>query len=97
MLPGQTKTLDPKAADTEALITFYSSLREQKPESEMAARFCVQHGLLEEDEAAELCKKFAINKKGGSASKPKPKPKKVRRAPAPRDLQTTLSNPPVAR
>ena len=50
-LPGQTKELPEAAADTEALKTFYSTLYEQRPDSEMAARFLMQHGLLEEDEA----------------------------------------------
>ena len=79
MKPGQTKTLDPNAADTESLTTFYETLYEARPDSEMAARFLVQYGLLDEDEASRLCKKYGIAKKGGKAaassggSKPKSK------------------------
>ena len=73
-LPGQTKELAENAADTEALTIFYTTLYQQRPDSEMAAKFLLQHGLLEEDEATRLVKKFG--KSGGSskaASKPKPK------------------------
>ena len=31
---------------TDALRSFYTSLKEQVPGSEMATRWCVQHGLL---------------------------------------------------
>ena len=41
-LPGQTKMLDPGAADTDALICFYSTLHQQRPESEMASRWLLQ-------------------------------------------------------
>ena len=45
-LPGQTKELSESAADTEALKCFYETLYEQRPDSEMAAKFLLQHGLL---------------------------------------------------
>ena len=63
--PGQTKELDPNAADTEALTTFYETLYEQRPDSEMAARWLLQHGLLPEDDIAKVLKKYG---KGGSAN-----------------------------
>ena len=72
-LPGQTKELPEAAADTEALKTFYSTLYEQRPGSEMAARFLLQHGLLEHDDAVRLNKKLGKGtaaKSGSSSSKP---------------------------
>ena len=58
------------AADTEALTTFYTSLYEQRPDSEMAARFLLQHGLLPggEEEALKLQKKFGKAGAGKAAS-----------------------------
>ena len=47
-LPGQTKDLNMDASDSAALKIFYESLYKQKPESEMAQKFLLQHGLLEE-------------------------------------------------
>jgi hypothetical protein len=67
-LPGQTKELNPNAPDTEALVTFYETLYQQRPDSEMAARFLLQHGLLPEDEAKKLVKKFGVKKGGGGSS-----------------------------
>lgn len=84
MKPGQTKTLPPNATDTEALISFYQSLHEQRPNSEMAQRFLMVHGLFEDDEeAARVAKKLgkaakaATKSSGGGGSSSKPK-KKVR-------------------
>ena len=79
-MPGQTKALDPNAADTDALTLFYESLHKQRPESEMAQRWLLQHGLLPEDEAAKLAKLFGkagASKSSGGGSKAPPK-RKVR-------------------
>ena len=71
MLPGQTKKLDYKAAETEAIVTFYSSLHKQRPDSEMAQRFMVQHGLLPADEALAICERLGINNKVGNKTEKK--------------------------
>uniref|UniRef100_A0A7S3AI78 Uncharacterized protein n=1 Tax=Haptolina ericina TaxID=156174 RepID=A0A7S3AI78_9EUKA len=63
-LPGQTKSLDPNAADTDALTLFYESLHKQRPDSEMASRWLLQYGLLPHDEAAKLHKEL-----GGKVTK----------------------------
>lgn len=63
-LPGQTKSLDPNATDTDALILFYESLHKQRPDSDMARRWLMQHGLLPHEEAAKLQKEL-----GGRAVK----------------------------
>ena len=65
-MPGQTKELPPNAADTEALITFYESLYQQRPDSKMAADFLLKHGLLEYDVAEDLHKKM-LKQAGKSA------------------------------
>ena len=70
--PGQTKELNPTAADTEALTIFYETLYEQKPDSRMAQEFLLKHGLLPWKEAEAVNKKLG-SKASSSASKPKPK------------------------
>ena len=81
-LPGQTKELDPNAADTEALTNFYQSLLRQRPESEMAQRWLLQYGLLPggEDEAKAMIKKL-----GQSAPSSKPTAAKKPSKPAAND------------
>ena len=78
-LPGQKRDT-PEEGDS--LRKFYTSLRKQKPESEMAEVWLMEHGLLPEEEAHDAYKrmlkrkgKTAPAKKsgGGSASKPRPK------------------------
>ena len=71
--------LNPTAPDTEALTTFYTTLYQQRPNSEMAAKFLLQHGLLPggEDEAKRLVKKFG--KAGSSSKSAAPAKRKVRR------------------
>ena len=64
--PGQTKELNPNAPDTEALTIFYETLYQQRPDSEMAQRFLVQHGLLPEDEAKKLVKVLGVKAKSSS-------------------------------
>jgi len=75
-MPGQTKELSASAADSEALKSFYSSLHEQRPDSEMASRWLLQHGLLERDEAEKLAKQFkkpAPSKSAPSKTAKRPK------------------------
>ena len=43
--PGQTKSLSANAADTDGVTLFYQSLYKQRPDSEMAQRWLLQHGL----------------------------------------------------
>jgi len=64
-MPGQTKELDLKAPDAEALKIFYTTLHSQRPESEMAIKWLLQHGLLERDEA-ERQSKLLLKGKGKS-------------------------------
>eukprot|EP00959_Pyramimonas_sp_CCMP1952_P259063 5416162-Pyramimonas_sp.AAC.1 len=47
-LPGQKR--DPPD-ENDSQRKFYVSLRQQKPSSEMAEVWCMEHGLLDEDEA----------------------------------------------
>ncbi|GAB4813504.1 hypothetical protein N2152v2_000550 [Parachlorella kessleri] len=47
-LPGQTRDTPP---ENEPLRKFYTSLLEQRPDSEMAMKWCVQHGLLPAEKA----------------------------------------------
>ena len=65
--------------ETDSLRKFYSSLRLQKPESEMAEMWLMEHGLLPEDEQKKAYKKMlarkgksAPAKRPASASKPRP-------------------------
>uniref|UniRef100_A0A7S0IRY2 Uncharacterized protein n=1 Tax=Calcidiscus leptoporus TaxID=127549 RepID=A0A7S0IRY2_9EUKA len=59
-MPGQTKELDSNAPDSTALKIFYSTLHTQRPESELASRWLLQHGLLEHDEAERQCKLLKV-------------------------------------
>lgn len=65
--------------ETDSLRKFYSSLRVQKPESEMAEMWLMEHGLLPEEEQKKAYKKMlarkgksAPAKRPASASKPRP-------------------------
>uniref|UniRef100_A0A7S4BHQ1 Uncharacterized protein n=1 Tax=Chrysotila carterae TaxID=13221 RepID=A0A7S4BHQ1_CHRCT len=75
-MPGQTKELDMSAADAEALRIFYSTLHTQRPESEMASKWLLQHGLLERDEAEQLSKLLLKNQKKPSSTGSKPAAKR---------------------
>lgn len=55
-LPGQTKETP---VETDPLRMFYSSLLEQRPESEMAEKWCLQHGLIDKARVEEVAKKYA--------------------------------------
>lgn len=100
---GQTKELNPTAPDTEALTTFYTTLYQQRPDSEMAARFLMQHGLLPDEDLKAVFKKYgkgssSSSKSGGSSSQVKKKPaanddddfqkKPAKKAPAPKKPPT---------
>ncbi|KAL6755408.1 hypothetical protein V8C86DRAFT_223593 [Haematococcus lacustris] len=54
-MPGQTRDTPP---ETDSLRKFYTSLLEQKSDSAMAKKWCLQHGLLELDEAEALLKEL---------------------------------------
>jgi len=62
-LPGQTKELNMDAVDSQALKTFYESLYKQIPDSEMAKKFLLQHGLLEKGDAEKVYKQLNNGKK----------------------------------
>ena len=51
-LPGQTKELDENASDGQALKIFYTTLYKEKPQSELAAKWLLQHGLHDDKETA---------------------------------------------
>eukprot|EP00877_Chromochloris_zofingiensis_P000461 jgi/Chrzof1/10415/UNPLg00339.t1 len=55
-MPGQTRDTP---AENDSLRKFYTTLLEQNPDSEMAKRWCVIHGLLSREEAEEW---VAVNK-----------------------------------
>ena len=44
---------------------FYESLYSQKPESQMAEKWCLEHGLLSEEEAKKLADKYKRKKQLG--------------------------------
>ena len=79
-LPGQKRDT-PDEADS--LRKFYVSLRTQKPESEMAETWLMEHGLLPEEEAKKAYKKWLAKRGrngppakksgvgGGGSSRPK--------------------------
>ena len=60
VLPGQ-KNPTPPAGD--ATRAFYESLLEQKPNSLMAMKYCVEYGCLDADKAKEINKILETNKK----------------------------------
>ncbi|GAB5031708.1 dna ligase 1-like [Nannochloropsis oceanica] len=51
---------------------FYESLYEQNPESFMAQEYCVQYGILEEDEAMKIFKRVQARKAKGAIYSPSP-------------------------
>ena len=60
ILPGQ-KFSTPPAGD--ATRAFYESLLEQRPDSMMAKKYCVEYGCLEPDKAIEYSKEIEKKKK----------------------------------
>ena len=71
-LAGQTKELDLKAPDAEALQIFYTSLLEEKPDSEMALKWMLQHGLHDSETAKKLAAKFGARTKSQGNNKKAP-------------------------
>jgi aryl-alcohol dehydrogenase-like predicted oxidoreductase len=57
--PGQ-KYETPPAKD--ALRAFYTTLLEQRPDSQMALKWCLEHGLLSDAKATEAVLMFQIQK-----------------------------------
>lgn len=75
-LPGQTKELDENASDGQALKIFYTTLYKEKPQSELAAKWLLQHGLHDDKEtAAKLAKRFGAKCNGDTKPRPPPKRK----------------------
>ena len=60
ILPGQ-KFSTPPAGD--ATRAFYESLLEQRPDSMMAKKYCVEYGCLDNDKALEFIKELEMKKK----------------------------------
>ena len=60
ILPGQ-KNPTPPAGD--ATRAFYESLLEQRPDSLMAKKYCVEYGCLDADKATEYMKELEKKKK----------------------------------
>ena len=92
-LPGHTKTLSENATDSEALRIFYTSLYEQRPDSEMAQRFLVQHGLLPRHKAQEICERLKI----GVQKEERQQPCKGKQSSTERKQPSSKSNTPQQR
>ena len=60
ILPGQKNSTPPAGDATRA---FYESLLEQRPDSLMAKKYCVEYGCLEPDKANEFIKELEKKKK----------------------------------
>ncbi len=60
ILPGQNFSTPPAGDATRA---FYESLLEQRPDSMMAKKYCVEYGCLEPDKAIEYAKEIEKKKK----------------------------------
>ena len=83
-MPGQTKELDMgtvNSASNEANLTFYETLHQQRPKSEMAIRWLLQHGKLPLDEAKLWSKKLGTAKKATAVASSSKTKLKVREAP----------------
>lgn len=77
-----TKTGQKKETPEEldGLRLFYESLHREKPDSEMAARWCIQHGIFEDDVHNKLVKKWGV----GPGTKAAPAAKKDTTASTPK-------------
>ena len=60
ILPGQKNSTPPAGDATRA---FYESLLEQRPDSIMAKKYCVEYGCLDPDKANEFLKELEKKKK----------------------------------
>mmetsp|Transcript_6782 Transcript_6782/g.15003 ORF Transcript_6782/g.15003 Transcript_6782/m.15003 type:complete len:345 (-) Transcript_6782:711-1745(-) len=79
-MPGQTRDTPP---ETDSLRKFYTSLLQQRADSDMARKWCLQHGLLDREEAEEYLEK--LGKKGiKSPTKAEPRKASAPRPPAKR-------------
>ncbi|CAE7651706.1 ATG18A [Symbiodinium pilosum] len=66
MLPLPRKHLTPPVADPTR--AFYESLLEEKPDSAIAVRFCVEHGVKPLEEHKKLLKKYNLLREKGAFS-----------------------------
>lgn len=57
--PWQTKPTPP---ESDSLCKFYTSLLRQKPDSQMAMKWCLERGLLSERKSLEVMMALGINK-----------------------------------
>ncbi|TDH71715.1 hypothetical protein CCR75_007512 [Bremia lactucae] len=74
--PGQKHpTPSPGFADR----VFYESLLQQRPESRMAQKWCLEYGVLEWKEAEKLCKKLGVSANVDLPVQP-PKLKKLKKS-----------------
>ncbi|KAL3131344.1 hypothetical protein ABBQ38_000630 [Trebouxia sp. C0009 RCD-2024] len=71
--PGQTRETP---SEIDPLRRFYTTLREQRPDSEMAKKWCLIHGVLDDEDAEQIAAELKL-KKGQLRSPSKP----VSRAP----------------
>jgi hypothetical protein len=84
-LPGQTKELDMSTANmasNEASLIFYETLHAQRPKSDMATRWLLQHGKLPMDEATREAKRLGVAKKTAAVASSSKQKLKVGEAPA---------------
>eukprot|EP00878_Enallax_costatus_P035694 GHUV01039892.1.p1 GENE.GHUV01039892.1~~GHUV01039892.1.p1 ORF type:complete len:174 (+),score=96.85 GHUV01039892.1:329-850(+) len=65
-LPGQTRETPD---ETDPLRKFYTSLLQEKPDSFMARKWCVMHGLLDREDAEEFIKQNKAGKAGATPTK----------------------------
>ncbi|GIL79645.1 hypothetical protein Vretimale_12240 [Volvox reticuliferus] len=100
-MPGQTREPPP---ETDSLRKFYTSLLEQRPESEIAKKWCLTHGLLSREEAEDLvaqlkkskpavkspAKPSARSESKNAAAKPR---RTMEKAPAPKRQRQAISPP----
>ncbi|GIL52455.1 hypothetical protein Vafri_8332 [Volvox africanus] len=104
-MPGQTREPPP---ETDSLRKFYTSLLEQRPESELAKKWCLTHGLLPREEAEDLvaqlkkskpaikspAKPSARSESKSAAAKPR---RPTEKAPAPKRQRQAVPPPKKSR
>lgn len=81
MILHNTKGDDISRLQGDPLRKFYTSLLKQRPESEMARRWCAMHGLLPEEEAAAWVEQQAAKR---AAQRPSSRQGQSRGSPAKR-------------
>ncbi|GAX73555.1 hypothetical protein CEUSTIGMA_g1006.t1 [Chlamydomonas eustigma] len=77
-LPGQTRETPP---ETDPLRKFYTSLLSQRPDSDMALKWCLMHGLLSEKDAKAALAKIGKGTSRSTPVKSEPSRKAVKREP----------------